>query len=115
MNDSYELIFLNDGSKNKSIQLIEVLALSNPYVKFIDFSPNFGRQTDIDTGLEHLIGKHVVIFDADLQDPPELILDWFKKMDENYQVVYARQKSRKGGEFFKETNCNIILSNISKY
>ena len=74
MNITYELIFVNDGSKDTSIQLIEALSLNNPQVKYIDFSRNFGHQIAVTAGLEHSIGKRIVIIDADLQDPPELIL-----------------------------------------
>jgi glycosyltransferase involved in cell wall biosynthesis len=102
MHISYEIIFINDGSKDKSIQLIEALGLSNPKVKYIDFSRNFGHQIAVTAGLDHSIGERIVIIDADLQDPPELILDLYKKMDEDYQVVYARRKSRKGESFLKK-------------
>jgi len=116
MNISYELIFVNDGSKDQSIQLIEALALSNPSVKFIDFSRNFGHQIAVTAGLDHSSGKRVVIIDADLQDPPELISDLYKKMDEDYQVVYARRKSRKGESFLKKLTAKLfyrILASIT--
>ncbi|WP_299255821.1 glycosyltransferase family 2 protein [uncultured Cytophaga sp.] len=116
MNITYELIFVNDGSKDTSIQLIEALSLNNPQVKYIDFSRNFGHQIAVTAGLEHSIGKRIVIIDADLQDPPELILDLYKKMDEDYQVVYARRKSRNGESLLKKLTAKLfyrILSSIT--
>lgn len=116
MNISYELVFVNDGSKDKSIQLIEALALNNPSIKFIDFSRNFGHQIAVTAGLDYSSGKRVVIIDADLQDPPELISDLYEKMNEDYQVVYARRKSRKGESFLKKSTAKIfyrILASIT--
>jgi len=113
MNISYELIFVNDGSKDKSIQLIEALALNNFNVKFIDFSRNFGHQIAVTAGLDHSSGKRVVIIDADLQDPPELIFDLYKKMDEDYQVVYARRKSRKGESILKKLTAKIFYRTLA--
>jgi glycosyltransferase involved in cell wall biosynthesis len=113
MNISYELIFVNDGSKDKSIQLIEALALNNSSIKFIDFSRNFGHQIAVTAGLDHSTGKRVVIIDADLQDPPELIPDLYKKMDENYQVVYARRKSRKGESFLKKLTAKLFYRTLA--
>ena len=116
MNISYELVFVNDGSKDKSIQLIEALGLNNPSIKFIDFSRNFGHQIAVTAGLDYSSGKRVVIIDADLQDPPELISDLYEKMNEDYQVVYARRKSRKGESFLKKSTAKIfyrILASIT--
>lgn len=116
MNISYELFFVNDGSKDNSMHLIEALALSNFKVKYIDFSRNFGHQIAVTAGLDHVIGNRIVIIDADLQDPPELILDLYKKMDEDYQVVYARRSSRKGESFLKKLTAKLFyrtLANIT--
>ncbi len=97
-----EYIFINDGSADKSISLIKELSAQNKNVKYIDFSRNFGHQIAVSAGLDRCIGKRVVIIDADLQDPPELILDMAKKMDDGYEVVYAQRRSRKGESFFKK-------------
>jgi glycosyltransferase involved in cell wall biosynthesis len=113
MNMTYELIFVNDGSKDKSIQLIEALSFNNTKVKFIDFSRNFGHQIAVTAGLDYSTGQRVVIIDADLQDPPELIADLYKKMDEDYQVVYARRKSRKGESFFKKLTAKLFYRTLS--
>ena len=73
LNVDSEIIFVNDGSKDKSILLIKELAAAYPYVKYINFSRNFGHQVAVTAGIDHSTGKAVAIIDADLQDPPELI------------------------------------------
>ncbi len=101
MGVSYELIFINDGSKDASIGLIKSLATQFSEVKYIDFSRNFGHQVAVSAGLDAAIGEAVVIIDADLQDPPELIAELYAKMQEGYEVVYARRKKRVGESKFK--------------
>ncbi len=98
---SYELVFVNDGSKDASIGLIKSLATQFSEVKYIDFSRNFGHQVAVSAGLDASIGEAVVIIDADLQDPPELIAELYAKMQEGYEVVYARRKKRVGESKFK--------------
>ncbi len=110
---SYELIFVNDGSKDLSLSLIEGLAVKDTKIKFIDFSRNFGHQIAVTAGLDHSLGRRVVIIDADLQDPPELIAEMYKKMDENFQVVYARRRSRKGESFLKKFTAKIFYRTLS--
>lgn len=94
---SFELIFINDGSKDQSISLIIQLAESDNRVKYINFSRNFGHQIAVTAGLDMAIGNAIVIIDADLQDPPELIADLYAKLKEGFQVVYAKRRQR-GGE-----------------
>lgn len=113
MNVSYELIFINDGSKDLSLSLIENLAAKDERVKYIDFSRNFGHQIAVTAGLDHTSGDRVVIIDADLQDPPELIPEMYAKMDENYQVVYARRRSRKGESFLKKITAKLFYRTLS--
>lgn len=98
----YELIFVNDNSKDESLLLIKELTTVNSKVKYIDFSRNFGHQIAVSAGLEHSKGDYVVIIDADLQDPPELILDLYAKMNEGYDVVYAKRRSRKDRSILKK-------------
>lgn len=97
----YELIFINDGSKDKTLEQVKWLAQQNPSVKYIDFSRNFGHQVAVTAGLNLCRGNRVVIIDADLQDPPELIADMNSRMDEGYSVVYAKRRKREGESFFK--------------
>ena len=103
MNIFYELIFVNDGSKDRSMQLIRELAAKDARVKFIDFSRNFGHQVALSAGLDHTQGEAVVMMDADLQDPPELLAELYQKYNEGYEVVYARRRSRQGETYFKKS------------
>ena len=113
MHVSYELIFINDGSKDRSLALIENLASKDDRIKYIDFSRNFGHQIAVTAGLDHSLGNRVVIIDADLQDPPELIPEMYAKMEENFQVVYARRRSRKGESFLKKITAKLFYRTLS--
>jgi glycosyltransferase involved in cell wall biosynthesis len=101
LGEGYEFIFVNDGSRDNSLALIKTLADRDEKVKFLNFSRNFGHQIAVSAGLDNASGKAVVIIDADLQDPPELIIDLFRKMQEGYEVVYARRRKREGESFLK--------------
>ena len=105
---SYELIFVNDGSRDNTLQLVKNISASDPHVKFINFSRNFGHQIAVTAGLDHCTGNSIVIIDADLQDPPELISEMYSKMKEGYDVVYAKRKSRKGETFMKKLTAKIF-------
>ena len=117
MQVDYELVFVNDGSRDNSLALIRALAKRDPRVRYLDFSRNFGHQIAVTAGLDHTRGRAVVIIDADLQDPPELIAEMYRKMrDEDYQVVYARRKSRSGETWLKKWTARSfyrLLSNIT--
>lgn len=113
---SYEFIFINDGSKDKTIYLVKGLAEQDEHIKFIDFSRNFGHQIAVTAGLDLSVGDAVVIIDADLQDPPELIADLYKKMQTGYEVVYAKRRKREGESFMKTFTAKWfyrILKNIT--
>ena len=113
---TYELIFVNDGSRDGSMQLIHKLAAQHSYIRYINFSRNFGHQVAVAAGLDYSVGEAVVIIDADLQDPPELIKDMFDKMKQGYEVVYAKRRSRTGESFLKKTTARLfyrILSSIT--
>ena len=108
MGVSYELLFVNDGSRDNSITLIKELAQKNSRIKFIDFSRNFGHQVAVTAGMDAAKGKAVVIIDADLQDPPELISELYDKMKEGFQVVYAKRKQREGESFLKKLTAKLF-------
>ena len=101
MGKSYEIIFVNDGSRDASMPIIISMAEENPSVKYIDLSRNFGHQIAITAGIENAVGEHIVIMDGDGQDPPELIPALFSKACEGYEVVYAKRKSRQGETWMK--------------
>jgi glycosyltransferase involved in cell wall biosynthesis len=111
---NYELIFVNDGSKDNS--LLELLKLSEQdlRVSYINFSRNFGHQIAVTAGLDASNGKTVVIIDGDLQDPPELITDLFKKYREGYDVVYAKRKERKGESVFKKVTAKLFYRTLKR-
>lgn len=93
---TFELIYVNDGSKDGSQQVIRSLSAEYSFVKYINFSRNFGHQIAVSAGLELCKGSEVVIIDADGQDPPELIPEMYEKLKQGYEVVYAKRRSRKG-------------------
>jgi glycosyltransferase involved in cell wall biosynthesis len=93
---SYEFIFINDGSRDRTLALAQELSQRDSHVRYIDLSRNFGHQIAVTAGLDHAAGNAVVIIDADLQDPPELIEPLYKKLQDGYEVVYAKRLSRPG-------------------
>lgn len=97
----YELIFVNDGSKDKTEDILLGLAKYDKRVRVINFSRNFGHQTAVTAGIFNAKGDAVVIIDADLQDPPRLILDMINLWKKGYDVVYGKRKKRNGETFFK--------------
>lgn len=105
---SYDLIFINDGSRDNTLARLAEIAAKDPHVKYIDFSRNFGHQIAVTAGLHFARGRRVVIIDADLQDPPELIADMYKKMDEGWNVVYAKRRARKGESYFKKVTAKLF-------
>ncbi|SHE78473.1 glycosyltransferase family 2 protein [Desulforamulus putei] len=98
----YELLFVNDGSKDKTAQILSQICQQDTNVKLINFSRNFGHQVAISAGMDNALGQAVVVIDADLQDPPEIILQMIEKWQEGYDVVYATRKERKGETLFKK-------------
>ena len=99
--EPWELILVDDGSTDGSTQAIWALAKEHDCVRPVIFARNFGHQVAVTAGLDYSRGKAVVIIDADLQDPPELILEMAKKWKEGYEVVYAVRSEREGESWFK--------------
>lgn len=100
--EHYELIFVNDGSSDRTADILKGYSETDPSVILLDFSRNFGHQIAITAGMDYSRGKAVVVIDADLQDPPELILEMIEKWKQGYDVVYAKRTERKGETLFKK-------------
>ena len=98
---NYEVIFINDGSEDSTLEKIRNLANSNPNVKYISFSRNFGKESAIYAGLVNATGNMVCLIDADLQHPPYLIPEMIDAISEGYDVAAAKRVSKKGEPFFK--------------
>ena len=106
--DSYEMIFVNDCSKDQTLLRIKELAERDSHVKYLSFSRNFGHQIAVSAGLDFCTGEAVVIIDGDLQDPPELITQMYERYKEGYKVVYAKRKTREGETWFKKATAKIF-------
>lgn len=102
MDEPYELIFVNDGSRDKTGALIEAICESDLHVRLIDFSRNFGHQVAITAGMDYASGAAVIVIDGDLQDPPEVIPELIAQWKAGYEVVYGKRLQRKGESFFKK-------------
>lgn len=100
--EAYELIFVNDGSRDKTEEMVSALCDADSCVRLLSFSRNFGHQTAITAGMDASSGQAVVVIDADLQDPPEVILEMIAKWKEGYDVVYGQRISREGETWFKK-------------
>jgi len=100
--ETWELVLVNDGSRDRSLEIMQTLRQQDPRVKIVDFAKNFGHQLAVTAGLDYAQGDAVVIIDADLQDPPAVILRMIKQWKQGYQVVYAVRSERKGESWFKE-------------
>jgi len=114
MQASHEFIFINDGSHDDSMKIIKELATKDSVVRYINFSRNFGHQIAVTAGLDKSSGNAVAIIDADLQDPPELIIEMQAKMKEGYQVVYAKRRSRKGESAMKKWTAKVFYRLLAR-
>ncbi len=96
-----EIIFVNDGSKDKTLEILSNIASENENVKVISFARNFGHQAAVTAGLKYVTGDAILIIDADLQDPPELLPEMLKLWEEGNEVIYGQRKTREGESAFK--------------
>jgi len=98
---SWEMIFIDDGSSDKTLKILEELASNQPFIKAISLTRNFGHQAALMAGLDNANGDAVITMDGDLQDPPELIPLMLDKWNDGFQVVYARRKNYRSDNFLK--------------
>lgn len=106
--ETYELIFVDDGSQDKTAEILEGICKKDENVKLISFSRNFGHQIAITAGIDNARGEAVIVIDADLQDPPEVILEMIERWKEGYDVVYGKRIERKGESFFKRFTAKVF-------
>jgi dolichol-phosphate mannosyltransferase len=99
--DDYEIVLANDGSRDRTIEIIRELAATDHHLRGVDLSRNFGHQICLTAGLEHARGEVIMMIDADLQDPPELLPKMLEKWRAGADVVYAVRKKRRGESLFK--------------
>ncbi len=104
--DDYEIICIDDGSTDSTLDELNVHRARNPRIKIINLSRNFGKDVALSAGLDHAAGQAVVPLDADLQDPPELIAEMMEKWREGYEVVYARRTDRMSDTRAKRVTAN---------
>lgn len=98
---TYEIVFVDDCSHDRSKELVLEARRSNPNVKLVELARNFGHQSALAAGLDHTTGRGVVLMDADLQDPPEVIPQFVERWNEGFQVVYAVREKRKEGPILR--------------
>lgn len=106
MGEGYEILYINDASRDRTPQLLDELAAGDPAVRVIHFARNAGHQLAVSAGLDHASGSAVVIIDADLQDPPELIPEMARLWREGAEVVYGMRRSREGEKWFKKATAS---------
>lgn len=111
--DAYELVFVNDGSRDRTADIMREISSRDGSVKLIDFSRNFGHQIAITAGMDYAEGDAVVVIDADLQDPPEVILQMIAKWKEGYEVVYGKRLKRHGETLFKKVTAKLFYRLLS--
>lgn len=116
-NYEFEILFVNDGSKDKTIEIIKNLRQEDNRINYVDFSRNFGKEIAMIAGLDYATGDCVIFMDADLQDPPEVIPELVTYWEEGYDDVYAKRKSRKGESWLKKFTSKMyykILQHLTK-
>lgn len=112
--EAWELVIVDDGSSDGSTEIIREMAKEDERIRAVIFARNFGHQIAVTAGLDYCRGDAVVIIDADLQDPPELILEMIDKWKEGYEVVYAVRTEREGESWFKKTTASLFYRVIYK-
>ncbi len=111
---TWEVVYINDGSKDRSMAILRGMAEDDSHVRFIDFSRNFGHQLAITAGIDFAKGEWIVVMDGDGQDPPELLPELLAKAQEGFEVVYARRRKREGENFLKKLTARMFYRLLAK-
>lgn len=114
LNLNYDIVCINDGSKDNTLNLLVEHHHKNPRIKVINLARNFGKEAAMSAGLDYTEGEAVIPIDADLQDPPELIIEFLEKWREGYDVVYGVRKSRQGESWIKKLTAQYFYRFIGK-
>lgn len=110
----FEFLFVNDGSRDKTLEIIKSYAAKDPRIAYVNLSRNFGKETAMIAGLDHVTGDATVIIDADLQDPPELIPQMLTYWEEGYDDVYAKRNSRTGETWLKKATSTLFYKLLQR-
>ncbi|MDO5038256.1 glycosyltransferase family 2 protein [Clostridium sp.] len=116
-NYKLEFLFVNDGSKDSSLDIVKSYRVNDKRVCYLNLSRNFGKEVAMGAAFDYVTGDAVAIIDADLQDPPELIVEMIKYFEEGYDDIYAKRRSRKGETFFKKFTSKMfyrMLQSVSR-
>ncbi|KAA9022089.1 glycosyltransferase family 2 protein [Niallia endozanthoxylica] len=111
---NFELLFVNDGSQDNTLSIIKSMRMRDERVSYVDLSRNFGKEIAMIAGLDHAAGDAVIIIDADLQDPPELIPEMIYYWEQGYDDVYAKRKSRTGETWLKKWTSSAYYKVLQK-
>lgn len=110
----YEIVYVNDGSRDRTLTLLKDIQAGDPHIRVLGFSRNFGHQIAVTAGIDAAKGDAIVVIDADLQDPPELIAEMIAKWREGFDVVYGRRVSREGESAFKLVTARLFYRLLNK-
>lgn len=110
--ESWELVLVNDGSRDRSYEIMQALADRDPHVRYVHFARNFGHQVAVTAGIDYATGHAVILIDSDLQDPPEVIPDLIAEWKAGNDVVYAVRAQRQGESWFKLVTAKLFYRTV---